>query len=510
MADCADKPDRQLALEALNVHKRFGGVRALRGANLTVRAGEFHGLVGANGAGKSTLAKIIAGVLRPDSATIRVFGRPASITSPSAAEALGIGLVPQEPALALNLPIVDNLVLGRERTTPWGTLRRRDELNFATQLLARVGLDEVHPLTPVEELTAAQRQLVQIARALGVQARILILDEPTSAITAHEADRLFALTKQLQKQGTSIIYVSHRLEEIFQLCDRVTVMRDGLTVAVFDVARTTPEQVITAMAGEAGRHAITAEGLRETAVRDEPPILEVRSLTRSPAFYDISFSVRPGEVLGIAGLVGSGRSELLRAVAGIDTPDSGQVIYAGRPVRWKSPAHAIASGVVLLPEDRHLQGLVLQMAIAANISLPILYRLVRLFWLMVGAERSIAAAMIQRFGIVCRDADQPVAELSGGNQQKVLVARTVACRPRVVLLDEPTRGVDVAAKADIHRWIRELAREGVAVVLVSSELQEVAALADRIVVLRDGRMVGEVPGPEATEESLLAMAAGAA
>ena len=384
-------------LEAIDVHKRFGGVRALRGANLRVRPAEFHGLVGANGAGKSTLAKIIAGVLRPDRATIRLLGEEVLVTSPVVAEQLGIALVPQEPMLAPNLPVVGNLCLGRERPAPGGMLRKGEELRFAERLLACVGLQDLHPLTPVEQLNVAQRQLVQIARALGAEVKVLILDEPTSAITAHEAERLFSLTHRLKQAGTSIIYVSHRLEEIFEVCERVTVMRDGLSVAVFDVAEATPEQIVHAMAGEAGARAITAEGARRRP-KHARVVLQVENLAKAGAFYDVSFSVAQGQILGIAGLVGSGRSELLQAIAGILRPDSGRVLLDGRPVRFTSPAQAISAGVVLLPEDRHAQGLFLDLAVRANISLPILTRLLALFWLRVHRERRLAREMVKGTG----------------------------------------------------------------------------------------------------------------
>ena len=511
----------QVALAVRGLRKRFGGVEALRGVDLTARVGECHGLVGANGAGKSTLAKILAGVLRPDAGEIELFGQRVVLPSPHAAEAAGVGLVPQEPMLCPNLSVADNLALGRERTTPWGTLRRRDEQAAARDLLARVGLSHLSPATPVEALNVADRQLVEVARALGADARLLILDEPTSAITAAEADNLFRLMRSLQQRGVTLIYVSHRLAEVFALCDTITVLRDGQVAGVFRAAEATPAQVIEAMAGEAGARAITAEVALESRARplellprpapasSETPALEVRSLSNPPAFEDVSFYVRAGEILGLAGLVGAGRSEIVRAIAGVDRPKAGQIFLDGHPVCFSSPAQAIARGVVLLPEDRQAQGLIPQLGVRTNVSLSVLQRLLRALGLLdIGRERILAAEFIARFNIQCANPDQPVAELSGGNQQKVMAARTLACQPRVVLLDEPTRGVDVAAKADIHRWIRDFAAQGMAVVLISSELQEVAALSDRILVLREGRVVAEVPGAGATEKSLLALAAG--
>jgi ABC-type sugar transport system ATPase subunit len=496
------------AVVVRGLRKRFGGVQALRGVDLRVRAGSCHGLVGANGAGKSTLAKILAGVLVPDAGQIQLFGAKVTLSSPAAAERLGVGLVPQEPMLAANLSLAENLALGRERPTRWGTLAKHNERQQAAALLARVGLAHRAPTTPLAELNVAERQLVQVARALGAQARLLILDEPTSALTAQEAAHLFALLRRLQAEGVALIYVSHRLEEVFSLCDSITVLRDGLVAAVFEVPQTTPEQVIEAMAGAAGAQAITAEaGAERLPPPRGPVLLEVRGLS-GRGFADVSFAVRSGEVVGLAGLVGAGRSELVRAIAGLEPPRSGQVRLADHPVRFLSAAQAIAQGVVLLPEDRHTQGLVPLLGVRANISLSILAKLAGALGLLnVRRERAVARHYLDRLRIQCADLDQPVRELSGGNQQKVLVARSLACEPRVILLDEPTRGVDVAAKADIHRWIRELAQAGLAVVLISSELQEVAALSHRVLVLRQGRVVAEVAGEQTDEQELLRLAA---
>ncbi|MBC7286980.1 MAG: sugar ABC transporter ATP-binding protein [Armatimonadetes bacterium] len=499
----------EIALEVRGLSKRFGGVRALRSVSISVRRGECHGLVGANGAGKSTLAKVIAGVLQPDDGEVVLFGKAVRISSPSAAERLGIGLVPQEPMMAPNLSVAENLALGREHTRG-GMLDKAEERRKASELLARVGLADLSPDELVGALTVADRQLVQLARALGAAARLLILDEPTSAITAREAEDLFAIMATLQRQGVTVIYVSHRLEEVLSLCDSITVLRDGQVAGVFRRGQVTEQQIIEAMAGSAGVEAITAE--RTGAERERPApgevVLEVRHLSRPPAFRDVSFSVRAGEVLGIAGLVGAGRSEIVRAIAGIDRPASGEVLVDGRPAQFASAAQAIARGVVLLPEDRQLQGIVPQLGVRHNISLSILSRLLTSLGLLnVARERALAAQYVDRLSIQCADIDQPVRQLSGGNQQKVMVARTVSCEPRVILLDEPTRGVDVAAKADIHRLIREFARQGMAVVLISSELQEVAALSDRILVLRDGRVRAELSAEGVTEPQLLALAA---
>ncbi len=494
-----------------NIHKRFGGVHALRGASLCVAPGEAHALVGANGAGKSTLVKILGGVLEMDAGEIRLFGRPASIRHPLDAAALGIGMVPQEPLLCDNLSVAENIVLGREPVRFAGAFAKSAAEDEARALLERVGLDDVDPQTPTATLDMAQRQLVQVARALGCRARVLILDEPTSAITAHEAQRLFELVARLRGEGTTVIYVTHRLREVFQVCQRVTVMRDGVDVATFDVGRCTEAELVAAMAGE-GREVVFRRRAPEarTAPRAEPPVLEVRGLTRRGAFYDVSFSVAAGEILGIAGLVGAGRSELARALCGIDPVDRGEIRLRGRIVKPRNAFEASALGLSLLPEDRKVQGLVPQLTMRENISVSVVHRLSR--WLGLvdrRREAALAEGYRGRLSIHSYSVEQLVSELSGGNQQKVLLARTLAQEPAVLVLDEPTRGVDVAAKADIHALIRELARRGLAVLLISSELGEVALLAHRILVMREGRVVRELPGEEATEELLLAYAAGA-
>ncbi len=412
--------------------------------------------------------------------------------------------------VAANLTVAENLALGREVTTPWGTLRRRDEEARARELLDQVSLGHLSPSTLVERLNVADRQLIEVARALGTDVRLLILDEPTSSITAGEAENLFALLRSLQERGVTLIYVSHRLEEVFRLCDTITVLRDGEVAGVFDAAKSTAATLIEAMAGAAGTEAIAAEAAQERAQAPEgPAVLEVRHLSSPPAFEDISFSVRAGEILGLAGLVGAGRSEIVRAIAGIDRPTSGEVLVDGKPARFVTAAQAIGEGVVLLPEDRQVQGLIPQLGVGANVSLSVLDRLVNALGVLhLGRERALGDEYVGRFRIHCAGLDQPVADLSGGNQQKVLVARTLAPHPRVLLLDEPTRGVDVAAKADIHRWIRDFATGGMAVILISSELQEVATLSHRVLVVRDGRLAAEVPGEGSTGKSLLALAAG--
>lgn len=495
-----------LAVEMVGIHKRFAGVHALRGADLHVRAGTVHALIGANGAGKSTLGRILGGALVPDAGEVRLFGRRVSLHNTHDAMAAGVGMVPQEPLLAPNMTVADNLVLGRE-IMRGGRLDRGAQRAECERLLAQVGL-EVDPDTPVAELNVAGQQLVQVARALGRDARVLILDEPTSAITAHESERLFSLMDQLTRRGVTIVYVSHRLAEVVRLADEVTVVRDGQTVATYSRAEVDEEVLIARMVGGALSPEVPAAQPVPAVVASAAPLLEVHDLGVEGQFSGVSFELYAGEVLGIAGLVGAGRSELAQALSGLNPPTAGEVFLQGTPLALRSAGEALERGIVLVPEDRRTQGLIPQMSVRENISLSILSALCGPAGQVRRAEElQLAESFQQRLSLRCRDVEQPVRELSGGNQQKVLLARALACRPRILILDEPTRGVDVGAKADIHRWIRDLAAEGMGVLLISSELEEVIALSDRILVLREGRVVTQMPTAGVTEEQLLALAA---
>ncbi len=495
------------AVMMTGIHKRFFGVHALRGACFEAAVGECHALVGANGAGKSTLAKILGGSLRADRGEVLLFGEPAVIRTPHEGISAGVGMVPQEPLLAPNMTVCSNIMLGRE-IERHGHLDHASQREESTRLLRTVGLD-VSPDALVADLDIAAQQLVQVARALGWSARVLILDEPTSAITSHECQALFSLMARLQEQGVTIVYVSHRLPEVFALSDRITVLRDGQTVATLQTCRTDEEEVVAAMAGAAQEALEPCQRGQAAAVQSgTPPLLEVRGLRREGEFENVDFRLWPGEILGLAGLVGSGRSEVARALAGLAPAGGGRLLVDGAPVRVRAVAAARAAGIVMLPEDRKLQGLIPQLSVRQNLSLSVLERLCGFGGRL---RRQAETALAQKYGsllsIRCSSVEQTVSELSGGNQQKVLLGRALACEPRVLVLDEPTRGVDVGAKADIHRWVRALAARGVGVILISSELEEVAALADRVVVMREGRSVGELAGPHTTPQELLALAA---
>jgi ABC-type sugar transport system ATPase subunit len=468
------------------ISKSYGGIQAVRDVSFDVDPAEIHALVGANGAGKSTLLKILSGIVAPDAGEILLDGRPVRIHSPHGAHTLGIGLVPQETTLCENLSIAENIFLGSYR---W--LRPAAIEAEAKRRLHDLGLD-YDPSLPVSRLSVAQKQLVQIVRALAFEPKVLALDEPTSSLSEAEVDVLFRILRDLKSRGVTLLFVSHRLKEIQAISDRATVMRDGQKVATVNARETPREELVRHMAGR--EVAVDRGGGAERG--DE--VLTVRGVRGA------SFTVRRGEVLGWFGLVGAGRTELARALFGID-PAPGEILIEGRPVRIGSPRDAIARGIGLVPEDRKLQGLILKMEVGQNISLASLGRLSRL-----GAITSREAAVVQdyvdKLRIRCAGPRQRAGELSGGNQQKVVLSKWLETRPKVLILDEPTKGVDLAAKAELQGIVRELARAGTAVILISSELEEVRQMADRILVFRGGRVAGEFPGAGATDQQLMSAA----
>jgi ABC-type sugar transport system ATPase subunit len=482
-----------MVLAFRGLSKSFGGVHALRGVSFEVAPGEVHAVVGANGAGKSTLLKILTGVIAPDAGEIRLHDRAVRIRSPIDAHRLGIGLVPQETTLCENLSIAENVFLGTFRWLRPGALEEATR-----RRLSALGLP-YDPALPVSRLSVAQKQLVQIVRALAFEPTILALDEPTASLSEGEVETLFRVLRDLKARGVTLFFVSHRLKEIQAIADRATVLRDGQFVATVDAKATPREEIVRHMAGRDVRQAREASG---------PPgeeVLSVRGLS-GKGFRDVSFTLRRGEVLGWFGLVGAGRTETARALFGIDPAEAGEVVLDGRPVPLRSPREAIERGIGLVPEDRKLQGLVLKLAIGTNISLASLPRLAPWGPIPAGREEAIVRGHIERLGIRCRGPEQTSGELSGGNQQKVVLARWLETRPRVLLLDEPTKGVDVGAKAEIQALVRELVRGGTAVVLISSELEEVRDMADRILVFRAGRVAAEVPAAGASDARIMSAA----
>jgi rhamnose transport system ATP-binding protein len=491
-------------LEVTGVSKRFGGVQALMGVDLFLRAGSIHALLGENGAGKSTLVKIIAGVYRPDTGTMRLNGAELELRGPAHARQLGIAVIHQEPSLFPDLEVAENIFMGHPPRDRWGRVDWRRMRAEAQKLFAAQGVS-LRVTAPVLGLSVADQQLVEISKALSFDARVLVMDEPTAALSPREVERLFGIVRQLRDRGVAVLFVSHRLEEIFELCDEVTVLRDGAHVITAPVADLTVAETIRHMVG---RRVETLYPKQEVEVKEVA--LEVRQLSRAGAFRNVSFSVRRGEILGLAGLVGAGRTEVARVIFGIDRADSGQILVRGKAVNIDSPWAALSQGIAYLPEDRHQHGLILDFPIASNITLPILRRVSRGLFLERRRERAIAEAQAARLQVRATSVDQLASALSGGNQQKVVLAKWLAAEPSVLILDEPTRGVDIGAKAEVHRIMSQLAAEGMALILISSELPEMLGMADRVVVMHEGTVTAEFDRRQADPEKVMFAATGQA
>jgi ribose transport system ATP-binding protein len=486
-------------LQMHGIVKAFPGVRALDGVDLDVRAGEVHCLLGQNGAGKSTLIKTLAGVHQPDQGTIHWQGRRVRLTHPQAAMRQGIATIYQELDLVEHLTVAENISLGHEPATA-GFTRRGEARRTAARLLARLGHPEISPSTPVGRLPAASQQIVSMARALSHEVRLIVMDEPSAVLDQSEVERLFRVIRELTEQGVAVVYISHRLAEIREIGDRVTVLKDGRTVAAGLPAADTPtSELIHLMTGRDIEYAFP----ERRPVPPGDPVLDVAGLSLRGVFGGVSLQVRPGEVVGLAGLVGSGRSEVLETIYGARKATTGTVTVAGRRLRPGSVAAAVTAGVGLCPEERKSQGLLLDESVYRNVSISALGRFSRGGFLASSAERRAAAEHTRALDVRPADIERAVRTLSGGNQQKVVLARWLLRRCQVLLLDEPTRGVDVGARSEIYALIRRLADEGVAVVLVSSEVPEVLGLADRVVVLREGTVAHTGPADEIDEHRVL-------
>jgi ribose transport system ATP-binding protein len=483
------------------ISKQFPGVQALQGVDLEVVPGEVHVLLGENGAGKSTLVKILCGQYTADSGTVVIAGETCRPSNPMEAERQGLVMIHQELNLVPGLTVAENIFLGHEPTR--GGLIQATAMGQESRALLRRLRCDVEPDTPVAELSVAEQQLVEIARALREEARVLVMDEPTAALADTEIEALFEVIRTLCRDGVPVIYISHRLKEIFAVGDRVTVMRDGHTVGTREVEGTDVGELIRLMVGRTIAEQIPK---REVAIGD--PILEVEDLSREGVLSPVNVTVRSGEILGVAGLMGSGRTELARAIFGADPIDTGTVRVAGTTLSGQDPAAAIGAGLGFLTEDRKGQGLVLQLSVAENITLTSLDDMSRLGVLDLGAERECARGLVEKLRIRIASLDQETVNLSGGNQQKVVLARWLAAQCRVLLFDEPTRGIDVGAKAEIYELIGELVEQGVAVVLISSEMPELLGLADRVAVMHEGTLQGILPRAEATQERIMRLALG--
>jgi len=485
-------------LELRGISKRFGGVTALESVDFELKAGEIHALLGENGAGKSTLIKILGGIHRPDRGVIKVDGQAVAIHDVVDADRLGIRLIHQELSLAPNLTVAENIFLGRE-PGQFGWLNRCRLLAEAETLITELGLPEIGSVRArVAELSVARQQMVEIARALSARARILVLDEPTASLSLSETEALFAKLRGLSRQRVGIIYISHRLEEIQRLAHRITVLRDGRSVGTYQASELDPSELVRLMVGRELKAHYPRPPWRPGAVA-----LSVRNL-RNASVKGVSFELRYGEILGLAGLVGAGRTELARALFGIDPLESGQILIDGKPAAIHSPCEALAAGLVLVPEDRKRDGLVMTGSVAFNLSLPWTRDWIRGCFPIPARRAKIVDQAIRSFGIKTSNPQQPIDTLSGGNQQKVVVAKWMERPPKVLILDEPTRGVDVGAREEMFAIIHRLVDQGMAVLLISSDLPEVMNLSHRLALYRDGRIVREAESQQITPEQLMA------
>jgi rhamnose transport system ATP-binding protein len=487
----------QPILQMTNIVKNFSGVQALRGVGFDLFPGEVHAILGENGAGKSTLIKVITGVHQPNEGEIYLNGQQIHFDNPLAARRQGIAAIYQEPSLFPDLDIAENIFVGRQpvqigRQVAWGRMYRE-----AGKLLDSLGV-ELNPKTKARDLSVAQQQMVEIARALSVNAQILIMDEPTSSLTLAEVEDLFRIVRQLREAGTAIVFISHRLEDLFELADRVTVLRDGQYVGTKPVSEVTNEELIRMMVGRTLSDLFPKQTIEAGQV-----MLAVKGLSRTGVFADVSFELRQGEILGMAGLVGAGRTDVARAIFGVAPPTAGVIEIEGRPVTITHPQQAMDLGLAYVPEDRQHHGLVLPMNLSNNITLPILSEYARAGWLDKEEELHSAQKAATQMEVKAASLWQKARELSGGNQQKVVLAKWLATHPRILILDEPTRGIDVGTKAAVHGLMSDLAAQGMAILMISSELPEILGMSDRILVMREGRVTGHFNRAEATQEKIM-------
>ncbi|GAA2491468.1 sugar ABC transporter ATP-binding protein [Winogradskya humida] len=500
-------------LEVTDVSKVFPGVRALDGVSFALQPGEVHALVGENGAGKSTLIKLLTGVYQPDGGELRYRDEPARFATPMDAQRAGISTIYQEVNLVPLMSVAHNLFLGREPRNAFGLVDERRMIREASEILVRYGVT-TDVRRPLGTMALGAQQMVALARAVMVDAKVVIMDEPTSSLEPREVETLFGVIRDLHARGIGIVYVSHRLDELYQICDAVTILRDGKVVHTGKLAELERIKLVSLMLGR-DMSAVRREGFTgfagdHTGAADAPPVLRVTGLSSRHRLHDISFAVRPGEVVGLGGLLGAGRSETIKAIGGAYPVDAGEIEVGGRTLKNPTPVRAVQAGIAVQPEDRKAEGIVAGLSIRENIALAVLPRMAR--WGLVSDRRidKIVDTYMTRLRIKASGPDQRVGDLSGGNQQKVLLARLLATQPRVLLLDEPTRGIDVGAKAEVQALIDELAADGLGVVLVSSDAEELVEGADRVVVLRDGAVVGELTGTNVTTEALLETIAAAA
>lgn len=490
-------------VEMRSVSKSFNGVPVLKDVDFDVRKGEVHALAGGNGAGKSTLMKILQGVYQADAGEILIGGKPAAINTIQDAKAAGIGMVFQEFSLIPSLTVAQNIFLAAEPLSG-GFIDDREAVRRARAIFAEMEVD-VDPRAEVSRLGTAYWQLTEIAKALSQDARVLIMDEPTASLARHESEALFELIDRLKRRGISIIYISHRMDEVYRLADRITILRDGSRLLTEPLTAVTPEQIVEGIVGKKIEGQLSYRA-RDHTQHESAPLLEVRGLTAGPRVQDVSFTLRPGEILGLAGLMGSGRTELARTLFGIDRVESGEILLRGKRVKLSSPQQAISAGIALIPEDRRAQGLVLDHSVRDNLLLPLLSQIQRGPLLDAGAGKELSSSLIKKFAVKVAHPHRPVRLLSGGNQQKVVIAKWLGTNPDILILDEPTAGVDIGTKSEILDMIRELASAGKAVIVISSEYPELLAVSDRVLVLKDGSILRDIPRSDIADEEYLQLA----
>ena len=489
-------------LEVKHAEKRFGGVRALVDANLPLYPGEIHALLGENGAGKSTLLKALAGVHTLDSGGINLFGKAFEVSGTRGSQDQGIAVIYQEPNLFPDLTLAENVFIGRQ-LLKGGRVDWREMEKRAAELFTRLGVP-LNPERRARGLSIADQQIVEIAKALSLDARVIVMDEPTAALSAAETERLFGVARSLRESGAALVFVSHRLDEVMALCDRVTIMRDGSTVTTAPISEMNTDLIVKWMVGRE-----LSDLFPKSASVVGETILKVDGISRAGQFNDISFEVKAGEIVGIAGLVGSGRSEVIRAIFGIDNYETGSVEFLGKKLKKNAPNIAMQNGIALVPEDRRQQGLFMPMSITRNSSITLLKKLSRFGLIHSGSEAGVSSEWAKKLQLKFNSLDDSVDRLSGGNQQKVVLAKWLSTNPKLLIIDEPTRGIDVGTKAEVHRFLSEQASKGLGILMVSSELPEVLGMADRVLVMREGRLVAHYSAQEATPEGVIAAASGA-
>lgn len=490
-------------IDMTGIHKSFSSVQVLKDAAFQLKAGEIHALMGENGAGKSTLMKILTGVYKADAGTIKVKGKEAAFANPTEAEQNGVAIIHQELNVIPKLTVAENMFLGRQLVVGrTGIIRDKEMKKKTREYLQRLGVD-LDPDASAESLSIGQQQMIEIAKALSKNAEVLIMDEPTAALTDREIESLFKIMNQLRSEGVGIVYISHRMEEIFRMCDRISVLRDGSFVGTEETANTTVEHIVRLMVGrEIGDYYPE----RNSNIGEER--LRVEGLSDGKKLSEISFSVKAGEVVGVAGLMGAGRTEIMRLLFGADKMKRGKVWIDGKEVRISHPAAAIQAGIVFVTEDRKHQGLILDMSVRENLSLTNYAYIAERGVISASKEKELSEQMIKRFNIRTRDAEQTVKSLSGGNQQKIAIGKWLGELPKVFIMDEPTRGVDVGAKKEIYNMMNELSEQGVAIIMVSSDLPEVLGVSDRVIVVHEGRIAAELGKEEMNQESIMLAATG--